>query len=365
MTPTQGQDARLSAAPTPRRGLGRRLLFFTAAALLLTAAVLLAQHWLQGWLQRQDALQLVRQGKFAEAKPLLEQALGRAPRDPEVLEAMVTARLRSGDLLTDVIPYLSRWCDVQPGNAAPYRLRLGLWSQLGQEEQALADGEHLLTLTPEDDEVRREVAELLLAASRLDEAESECRRCLERRPEQRPALLYLRARILMARHDTAGAAAVLDPLLQEVPNFTPALLLRARLHCDAEEYDRAIPLLRQALTLDPAYQQTARYYLSQALARTGQEEEARSVLAELQRRQALDRLAKDSVQQPDNFDLQVQAGEALLAAGRIEEARRLLESVLARSPQHAGAHRALAACYDRLGQPARAEEHRRQAGPIP
>jgi Tfp pilus assembly protein PilF len=136
-------------------------------------------------------------------------------------------------------------------------------------------------------------------------------------------------------------------------------MLRALLFCDAGQYREAIPLLRKVIALDPQRQQTARYHLSLALARTGQEEEARKVMAEVQWAQAAKRLAGDG--HPDNLELQVRVAEAQLGAGRSEEALRLLEAVLARDPDYAAAHRLLASYYEEQGQAARATEHRCRA----
>src|SRR5205823_4457765 len=150
----------------------------------------------------------------------------------------------------------------------------------------------------------------------FDEADQLCRRCLRRQPGD-PWLTYLLAKIGHARGAAGEAPALLDDLLQRYPEFGRALLLRGVLYNEAGESDKAIPLLRRVSSLDrdlllqaarykkagepdkaiPLLRQVssldqgreARYQLGLALARTGQAEEARRLMAEVQK-DNLDRL---------------------------------------------------------------------------
>jgi tetratricopeptide (TPR) repeat protein len=225
-------------------------------------------------------------------------------------------------------------------------------------EEALNNGRRALEFDPEDDPVAQEVVWLLVRVRQFEEADPLCRRCLQRRPGD-PWLTYLLAVIGHGRGDFAEAQSLLDSLLQREPLFTRALLLRAVLYNEAGEPAKAVPLLRQVLSLDPSLQKEARYQLSLALARSGQEEEARQVMAEIQK-DNLDRLLS-SPHNPDAPGLKLQRAEAGLAAGREEEALRLLTELLEQDPGFAPAHALLAAYYERKGQPERAAEHRRQA----
>jgi tetratricopeptide (TPR) repeat protein len=311
---------------------------------------------------RQQGLRLAGEGKFAEAGPRLERALERNPGDVEVIQALVLGKIKGGALLTEVQPLLTRWCDLQPGEALAYKLRMDLWQRLAQPEAALADGERALELDPGDDAVRREVAGLLFTAGRYDEAERACRECLDRLPAERPALLCLLARTLLARGKNSEAGAVPAPLLRERPDYAEALLIGGLVDIEAGRFEEAIPRLRRVREREPRFRQEASYHLGLALARTGRADEAARLMAEVQQLQTAERLRKDSNQQPDNLDLRVRAAGALLAVDRAEEARGLLESVLARDPVNPAAHRALADCYEKQGQTERAAEHRRRAG---
>jgi predicted Zn-dependent protease len=253
-------------------------------------------------------------------------------------------------------------------------------------KEALADGQRALELDPLDDPVAQEVVWLLLQVGRLDEADHLCRHCLRRKPGD-PWLTYLLAKIGHARGAAGEARALLEDLLKRYPEFTRGLLLRGVLYNETGEPDKAIPLLRRVTSNDrdllrqaarykeagepdkatPLLGQVssryhgreARYQLSLALARTGQVEEARRVLAEVQK-ENLDRLLI-SVNDPDTRGVKLQKAEALLAAGKEEEGLRLVAALLEQDPGFAPAHAVLASYYERQGQPGRAAEHRRRA----
>jgi tetratricopeptide (TPR) repeat protein len=222
-------------------------------------------------------------------------------------------------------------------------------------ELALVDGQRVLELTPSDDEVRREVVWLLLSVGRFDEAEQNCRRCLTLAPDDL-WLHYLLAKACHGQGKRAEAEKSLDRVIAAQPPFADALLLRAALHREADQPERAVPLLRRALEMPRVARKDCLYQLGLALAAVGQDEEARRVMAELQLLNLTNAVAHD--QFPDNAAMRVQIAEASLDAGRPEEARELLERILSESPDFAPAHRVLARYYEQKGQPDRAAEHR-------
>jgi tetratricopeptide (TPR) repeat protein len=346
--------------------LGRIL--FVAVLTVSVAAVFFFWKQLQARHEREDGLRIAQVGRFREAEPLLRRSLERDPDDLDAVKALALGHLRA-EQLAEAEPYLSRWCTLRPDDTEPFRHRLDARHRRARAvesaadkqrlmEEALTDGQRVLELDPENDAVAQEVVWLLMQVGRFEEADSRCRRCLQRQPNDL-WLTYLLAEIDHARGNPAEATALLDKLLGQEPRFPRGLLLRATLHNEAGESDKAIPLLRQVLTLDRANQKEARYQLSLALARTGQAEEARRVMAELQK-DNLDKLLADK-QNPDSPGSKLQKVEALLATGREEEAFRLLTALLEQDPGLAPAHGLLASYYERKGQPERAAEHRRQA----
>jgi predicted Zn-dependent protease len=344
----------------------------------LTAAVLAlgAVAWL-GWTRLEvrrageEAVQLARQRRFADAESKLRAALAGDPDNLEVLKTLAFGLLAS-ERLAEAEPVLTRWCELQPTEPEPYRLRMYLRhrsttqgkteaEQQRLQEQALSDGLCTLELDPDDESAAQEVIWLCLALGRFEEAERVCRRCRDRRPDDL-WLLYLQARVCHERGANAEAQALLDALLRGQPQFTRGLLLRAVLHYEADEADLAVPLLREVLARDPARQQEARYHLSLALARTGQMDEARQVMAEVQRVN-LERMVAQAGH-ADNPAVQIRQAELLLATGQTEQALALLQGILREDPASAAAHALLASHYEKQGDVRKAAEHRRRGKPL-
>ncbi len=331
--------------------------------------------WL-GW-QRQaarreaeEAVRLAQQGRFVDAEPRLRAALARDPDDVAALKALALGLLGS-ERLDDAEPVLTRWCALRPDEAEPFRLRMYLRHRASREyknkvqqtpllEQALADGWRALELDPDDDSAAQEVVWLCIAVDRFDDADRLCRRCRQRRPDDL-FLLYLQAQACHARGATGEAQALLDTLLARQPQYTRGLLLRAVLHFEAGEAEKAIPLLRRVIVQDPSYEREARYHLGLALAQVGQAEEARQMMAAVQR-ENLDQVASRAGH-TDSPAVQVRRAELLFGIGQTEEALASLQAVLREDPRYAAAHRLLADYYEKQGESPKAAEHRRRAGP--
>jgi tetratricopeptide (TPR) repeat protein len=315
-----------------------------------------------------QALLPPRLGSFHDAEPGLRRALERYPDDLDVLKALGLG-LAGSDRLAGAEPYLDRWCSLRPDDAEPYKQRMDLRHRRARQaahaadrqqlmEDAVADGRRALELDPRGDDLAPEVVWLLTEVGRFDEADQLCRRCLRRQPDD-PWLTYLLARIDHARGASAEARALLDALRERQPGFARALLLRAVLHNEDGEPDKAIPLLRQVLALDPTYGREAHYQLSLALARLGRADEARRAMAEVEKDNLATVLA--SANNRDTVGIKLQQAGVLLTTGGEDEACRLLTALLDQDPGCAAAHALLATYYERHGQLARAAEHRRRA----
>ncbi len=316
-----------------------------------------------------EAIELAQQGRFTEAEPKLRAALEQDPNNRELLRSLALGLLNSPKHLDEADLLLTRWMRTQPAEAAPFRFRMDLRQRRAQQlgsgaeqqqlqELALADGKRVLELDPNDDATAQKVVWLCLGIGRFEDAERVCRRFRERRPDD-PWLLYLQARACHALSAGTEAQGLLDRLLSLSPQFMPALLLRAVLHYEADEADRAIPLLRKVIAEDSGTAQEARYHLSLALARAGQTDEARKVMAQFQR----DRFEFDTAQPgyPDPPAVRVRRAELLFDAGQDDKALAELNAVLREDTEFPSAHRLLAAYYSKRGDRAKAAEHQRRA----
>jgi tetratricopeptide (TPR) repeat protein len=327
--------ARTSLPSLPRR----RWLIGSLVAIVLLTGTFLGSRWLIAYLDRRQGLWLAGQQRFAEAEPLLQSALNRRPDDVEVLQNLAQVQLAQGKL-EGALGSFNTWCRLSPNDPKAYQQRLALHVRQENIRLALEDARRVSEIEPEDYQARTRLAQLLASTGKYAEAEQECRRCLQREPQD-PVMRSVLATVLHERGDNAAAIALLDPLLSEFPRLTPAVLTRALIYDEAGQWDQAITLFRRVRELDTGAQQlAASYHLGLALARNGQEDEARQLLAEVKWRKRV---------------------EDLIRIERIDDAIDVLREVLANDPQAVAAHRLLATCYEKRGDMQQAKEHQRLA----
>lgn len=350
-------DALAARASAPRL---RRWGVAAAVVGLLAVGAFVGWRWLQDRTDRREGLRLAGEGRLDAAEPLLRRAFERHPEDVAVVRALALGHLEARRF-DNAQAYLDRWCELRPGEAEPFRHRLDLWMKQMKLAEALADAGTLLRLRPNDFSTRQLSVQLLFLDGRYGGAEAEGLRCLKEQPNNTD-LWYLLASIYHGQHRDAEAAELVDRLLKVKPDSTAGLRLRAEIYLDAGQPDPAIRLLKQAADAPGPEGLSALYQLSLALSRVGREDEGKKALAEMQWRQAMDLWATDD-HRDDNSGLQSRVVEALLAAGKADEAVRFLTDILARKPDAAGTRRLLADCYEKTGRPERAAEERRRLKP--
>ena len=331
---SRSRASKRSAVRSLTRGTAQRLRWYLVAAALVAAAIILGLQGrsLQHTREREQALQLSRQGQFDAAEPLLLKCLERDPHDVPVLRALALGNLRA-NRYWKIREYLGRWCALQPDQVEPHALRCDWAYRQGHSAQALADAERVLELQPDDLDRMRIVINSLRQEGRAAEAEAACQRFLGRRPGD-PYLLYLLAEAYHAQGKDQEACAVLDPLLPHLPRYmSPAFALRGILYVRAGQEEKAVPLLQQAVRENPR-DDRARYQLCLALARLGRGEEAEKQMAQFLRKIDADRLRSDQQSLPGNPGLRVRAAQKMIDDGRPEEGVRMLREILARNPGH-------------------------------
>jgi predicted Zn-dependent protease len=347
------------SAPAPRRP--RRWILVVVLLGLGGAGV-------AAWLATRDhgrkaALQDARAGRFAEAEPVLREALERNPDDIDVLDCLARGYTKA-DRPLDAEPCLSELVRLQPDNAEYLRLRWNLYRTLKRWEPAYADARRLLELTPGDEDLRRKTMGDAFVSGHFADAEDLCRSQLAQHPGDRK-LTGMMAEIRRARGDDAEAGRILDELIRADPNDYAALQARGILYDETGHPDQAIPLLRRVFDEAPNRKRPAGYPLAVALEKVGQKDEAKKVLTEVRRQQDVELAGEAMKTQPDNLALHVQLAEDLLRAGHTNDGLAVLDQVLRRDPKFAPAHRALADYFERAGKPELAAEHRRLAGQSP
>jgi tetratricopeptide (TPR) repeat protein len=327
---------------------------------------ILAWRWIQDG-ERQQALRLAERGDFTNAEPLLKRVAERHAKDAPVARALALGYL-SSDRLVEAETYFARWCAVRPADPEPYEMRIKLWLRRSRITNVVDDARRVVELQPDNRKLRQQLPRWLLILGRFQEAESECQRFLHSWPDD-PWVLLVQALLHQRQGRSAAAIPIADRLVREYPDFAEACVLRGTLYVEANQSDEAIPLLRRATAIQGPHRREALYELGLALEKTGQSREAERAMAEA--RLLLDQerfrgMADGSEgERRDYTIIQVRLAEGMLEAGQTEDALRLLRKILERQPDCAAAHRSLAAHYEKEGQPERAAEHRRRAGPTP
>lgn len=162
-------------------------------------------------------------------------------------------------------------------------------------------------------------------------------------PDQ-PHALDLAARFHQRAGDPRKAAPLWQRYLALEPGSAYACFCLGSAAWERGDFDQAVDYLRKALALDPALP-NAPVVLAESLMQRGQPAEA---LATLEK-------AEQATPQAMRWFLM---GQACLQLGRFAEARDHLEKAVALDPHFSKAHYALVTVYMRLGNTAKAEEHR-------
>jgi tetratricopeptide (TPR) repeat protein len=230
----------------------------------------------------------------------------------------------------------------------------------GQRQKALAQLEPLLQALPEQPQELWELGNLLIEAGAAERAGAVAERLQKQGPAAQAACL--RARLLMHRGAWGEARAVLDKVRAEVPGNSPLAgrlnLLLADCHEHLDNPDQRLDACRRALTASPD-SLPARRVLAAALAALGKLDaaaqeyrgligrapEVRVELARLLVRRNL-RLPKAArgwgeverllgvmpAAERDSVAGKLLRAEVLVAQGKVEQARKLIEAERDRDP---------------------------------
>jgi tetratricopeptide (TPR) repeat protein len=150
---------------------------------------------------------------------------------------------------------------ANPKNAAPLRLRGMVHARLEQYDEALADFDAALALTPEDAReyaiTLEERAEVLIELERYDEAIAGLEKVRQLAPEA-VAPLIQQARVLGLQENYPKALEALNEAYKLQPADLRVLLVRASVYLELEELESALADVDQALKLSPGLSEAMR-----------------------------------------------------------------------------------------------------------
>ncbi len=304
----------------------------------------------------------VQQGDLADIHTRLRKTVH--PDDPDaplVLEALARGYLACGRL-RDVLEACDLWLSLQPDHARPWLWRGGVFEQLENFHQALADYGNALEVAPDDREVRLALAGLLVRARRPGPAVEHYQHVLARWPDDEEALLGLAGcRIEQGR--SGDALPHLERVLKADPAPARALVLRGKAALELRDPAQAEGWLTRAVRQAPDDAE-ALHLLLLSLRGQGKYTEADGLAPRLEALRAdiarLSELTRFIAADPDDAHQRHEAGVVALRLGRYDEGVRWLLSALRARGDHRPTHAALAEHFRRQGDP-RAEEYRRLA----
>jgi tetratricopeptide (TPR) repeat protein len=314
------------------------------------------------------AMLAAQQGDLVTTRPMLMRFM--AEQHPEtalVLEALVKGSM-ANYRLDAAQSYNEILLDGERDNI-PALLRRGrLAEMMGNPDKALSCYQEAVAWKPDNLEARLLVAEALLSLHRATEMLEPLEQLYARSP--RPEVALVLARCCRIVQQPERAAALLDGILQQAPKFVPVLAERGRVALDMDDLPKAEEVLRRAADLMPSDQQVHRD-LAVCLSLQGKATAARA------ESRIADQISKEQIalahamvltqKQPNDPQPRWDAAMVYVRLGQDREALRWFLGTLQIAPEHRPTHEALAALYDRLKQPNRAEPHREflKAHPAP
>jgi predicted Zn-dependent protease len=311
-------------------------------------------------LRREWWLLLAETGRVREVEPHLATMLLEPGEDGiEICDAFARGYCLSLQF-EPALTLLDAWQKDHPDDYRPHfrRGRIHAWSELQWTKAEAAFREALLR-APEEPAVHRELGKTLVDLRRFDEAEYHLRQALHNDPLDAEALLAL-AQTLAELKQHLAATECLDRILDHDPGNDPARLLLANITLAAGDAEEAIRQLGPLLERWPE-DLKGRYCLAEALRAAGRVDEAEShykAYADLERNwQRLHQLSRMVQRTPGDAELRYELGLLRLRHESRTEGVAWLHSVFLYAPEHAGAHRALADYYAKIGDVEQARRH--------
>lgn len=322
------------------------------------------------------AIELESQGNHAAALPLLWDASGLAPRDPDIQNRLGEALERLGALDAAIDAYRLALAERPGFRSASNNLILALVKAgrgpeaveragalvaaapddpdrhftlgLAQSEQdvdaAIASLRRATELAPRHVLARYNLALVLRRADRLPDAIDELRRALEIEP--RPEAHYTLGVIYWHQGDLSRAARELGAAVAARPEYVEAHEALGGVRKAGRDWSGAAASLRRAIALRPG-QSTTYYALAQVLRLRGDERGAREAIGEAERLRA-------RAQQEQEASVWTVVGSQRLSAGDAVGALVLFRRATAAFDGYAPAHYQTGLTLRRLGQHAAA-----------
>ena len=311
---------------------------------------------------RLHAVVLAFAGRFAEAEPVLRDALNEKASDPLIDEALAKVYLEMYDLRRARL-VLNVWTADAPGDPKPYLWRAEIDIRAGDPAAALADYREALARDPKSTRAQSGLADGLRLAHRNAEAVEAYATYLELKPDD-PAGHLGAGRNAAELGDADAALKHLSRATELAPKDPEAQRALADFLTRRGDFAAALAHLDRAVALDP-YDLEARHSRGLILGRLGRADEAKADQAKAAtlRADLGDLLTAQTAvaRSPRDRHAQLVITRWMFAHGKAAEGARWAERILRDEPGQADACRLLADYYTLEGKTGLANFYRAQA----
>lgn len=219
-----------------------------AAADALQARV---EDTLRGQVDRAAIVQSIRTGRLDEALALANAQLERFGRQPALLQPMGEILLRQGHD-AEALPWLEAACEADPGSVNAWNQRALALNHLERHAEAHAIYQRALALKPGDPEIAANLADNLNDAQLYEQSLLWLEPVVKAHPGSLAARVNLAGALIgLNRH--MEAIPWLEAVLGEGHRRVEPYQLYGHALAQTGEVDRAIPILREAVRLDPSH----------------------------------------------------------------------------------------------------------------
>jgi tetratricopeptide (TPR) repeat protein len=317
---------------------------------------------LSGDLELERALLRAQRGELAAVEPFLLAHLRADAADAVLVCEVLAPAYHAAYRLDEALACLNLWEVLEPDYARVPYLKGDIFERKRGRAEARDCYRRAVELGPDRTEARIALARAQLLLDHAEAAWEQLAVLNERAPDA-PEVRRLTVRCLRLLGRTDEARARLGAALARAPEDGDLLFEHGMLELAAGRPAEAEPWLRRANEKRPSERELL-YQLALCLERNGKTAEAHQVRDRLKQAEAdlgrLNEVVRLIAGQPRDAGLRCEAGQLMMGNGYPDEGRRWLESALAIDPRHGPSHQALAGYYQKNGDAARAEFHRRQ-----